>query len=376
MDQLFNTAFHRAIRFAPLIGFAALVELMAESILARFGIGALTAASPLSYRDALVEVPGSLWFLALVAWGGRRDDRSDAALRANGVRYLWSILGVAALGASWWYWLQQPTIVAVKWQYSVATVCTLLLFFDLGTRPVAPLRHVLSTLPGDLRRLLDLRGVTTSVVAALIVSMGPTSDDARALRPRALTGQALLEWYDQQPKLSLPKRLLVAPVVVATLIDYQCPACASAHRELSPVFSTLQSEYGDQLGLITIDFPLDASCNARPGVIDLHPLACHAAALVRLHGDRRTPYVEWLFSNQASLTRESMGGPIPGLEGAPAPSRIDYEAARLDVVSDAAIAYDLGVRATPTFLVDGVLVERRPAFDMERLIRHVMAKPR
>lgn len=372
MGRRMESILGRISRLAPVAGLFVLLELMFESLLVRHGVAQLTIGSPLAYRGLLVEIPGALWFLTLWASLGDRSDRAARALRANLPRYLLVIAGIGAIGACWWYLYQRSRIPHAPWQYYVATICALLVFVDLGTRPASPILDTVRQFPTDLKHLWGRRTAHTLVAVVAIVYLAPSAEDTRAMRTRPPVGDDFVRWYDGQAKVHLPAAYSQASTVVATFVDYQCPACAAAHRELSPVFSQLKRELGEELSFISIDFPLDAECNARPEVVDIHPLACHAATLVRLQQDGREAFIDRLFTVPLPDSRAA----LEGLYGGDLPKADAYRAARLLVSADAAIGYELGIRATPTYLVDGVVVERRPAREMERLIRHVAARKR
>jgi predicted DsbA family dithiol-disulfide isomerase len=105
------------------------------------------------------------------------------------------------------------------------------------------------------------------------------------------------------------------------------------------------------------DFPLESECNA--GVTsDLHPAGCEAAVAVRLarqHG-KAEALEEWLFANQPDLSPqlvEQGAREVGGVTDFKARYDVTLQAVKLDIDSGRAI----GVRATPTFVINGVMIQ-------------------
>jgi protein-disulfide isomerase len=108
--------------------------------------------------------------------------------------------------------------------------------------------------------------------------------------------------------------------------------------------------------LIEKDYPLDPECNANtPG--GQHQSACEAAAAVRLaaeHG-KAAEMEAWLYDNQAMMT------PALVRQGARDVGKVtDFDARYQRVLElvkgDIALGAQLGVRATPTFFINGVRI--------------------
>jgi uncharacterized membrane protein/protein-disulfide isomerase len=66
-----------------------------------------------------------------------------------------------------------------------------------------------------------------------------------------------------------------AEFVLVKFSDYECPMC----QRMSHVVSELYEEFGDEIKIIFLSFPLDNSCN-RAIQTPLHPLACRLSKLV------------------------------------------------------------------------------------------------
>ena len=109
------------------------------------------------------------------------------------------------------------------------------------------------------------------------------------------------------------------------------------------------------------DFPLDSRCNdASPS--GPHSSACDAAVAVRLAREvgveeaRRME--EWLYSNQEAMTPEAVAAAFSDIVGIGASQlEMRYDDVIEGVRADIAEGADIPVEATPTFIVNGVLLK-------------------
>ena len=151
-----------------------------------------------------------------------------------------------------------------------------------------------------------------------------------------------------------------AAVIVVKFNDYECPACANTERIYAPIFAKYASSHPGAVALVTLDFPLDPECNDETPT-GLHDSACEAAVAVRLAAavspQARERMAEWLYANQDGLERETIVealGAIAGVDAARFDARYaeQIEQVRLDIAAGAA----LPVEATPTYIINGVLL--------------------
>jgi NhaA family Na+:H+ antiporter len=160
-----------------------------------------------------------------------------------------------------------------------------------------------------------------------------------------------------------------AAVVIVKFNDYQCPPCGMTFREYKPVLARLQQRHPGKVAFVTKDFPLEAECNASPGVGSLHPAACEAAAAVRMAREkgRADALEEWLFANQATLSPDSVKQAASTVAGV---SDFDARYAKtLELVrADIAQGLQLGVRGTPTFFMNGIRLQNWPAYVFEAAV--------
>ncbi|MDE0830328.1 MAG: hypothetical protein OSB03_14095, partial [Vicinamibacterales bacterium] len=90
----------------------------------------------------------------------------------------------------------------------------------------------------------------------------------------------------------------------------------------------------------------------------MHAGACEAAVAVRLarREGRDESMSRWLYENQQSLSRESVRDALERIAGM---SDFDalYEATLEDVKADIALGGLIAIEATPTFVINGVMLK-------------------
>ncbi len=137
-----------------------------------------------------------------------------------------------------------------------------------------------------------------------------------------------------------------APVTILEWSDFQCPFC----REAQPVLGRILVEFPGQVRLVFKDFPLRS-----------HVMAVPAALAARCAGaqGRFWEYHDMLFLTQPAFEREALTAYARrlGLDTARFDDCLDRAAPRDDVIADQREGREAGVRATPTFFVNGRKIE-------------------
>ncbi|MBW7932413.1 MAG: thioredoxin domain-containing protein [Gemmatimonadaceae bacterium] len=144
-----------------------------------------------------------------------------------------------------------------------------------------------------------------------------------------------------------------ALVIVASFVDVECPYC----KHLAQTLAEWKERVGDDASILTIHFPLSQHRFARP--------AARALECARLQG-RFSPMLRYLFAQQDSLglfawteaarkagvvdtvafaTCNRATNPIPGVE------------------EGVALGRRLGIKATPTVLVNEYLYSQPPSLE-------------
>lgn len=137
-----------------------------------------------------------------------------------------------------------------------------------------------------------------------------------------------------------------APVTILEWSDFQCPYCKNAQD----VLARLLAEYPDSLRLVFKDFPLRSHDRAVPAAV--------AARCAGAQG-RFWEYHDLLFVAQPAFARDDLLGyarrlglDVPAFTGC-----LDAGQFRDAVVADQREGREAGVRATPTFFINGRKIE-------------------
>lgn len=194
------------------------------------------------------------------------------------------------------------------------------------------------------------------VVAAIapIVAPSPEAVDVEFLR-----------YYKSRPLVTLTgqerhtKGPTQALLTISEFVDFRCPQCARAREVLAQL---LEGNPND-IRLIFRHYPLDSECN--PQITQqVHPASCAASIAAECAGAQGQfwEYAEQLFTDQKAYTRTD-------LEDFASKLNLDLERFQscLDDINtkdlvrrDIEEAERIGVKATPTLVVNGHLIEGLP----------------
>jgi protein-disulfide isomerase len=140
------------------------------------------------------------------------------------------------------------------------------------------------------------------------------------------------------------------PTVVVEFSDYECPFCAMAHEETNALLAARPD-----VKLVRKNFPLDPACN--PVVKRaMHPGACGlaAAAVCAEEQGKLEPMSDALFRNQKEkLPLDSIAEGV-GLDMAAFRECLGAPSTGRRIEQDIAAAMAIGIKATPTYVVNGV----------------------
>lgn len=138
-----------------------------------------------------------------------------------------------------------------------------------------------------------------------------------------------------------------APLTIVEFSDFECPFCA----ESFPVVGELLSKYGDKVQFVYRHFPVES----------IHPNAYGAAVAAQCaHAQGKfMPYHDRLFLGQNNLSDASLGqfALQAGLQQQTFEACLNSQSAKNEVEVDLADGVALGVRATPTWFINGRKVE-------------------
>jgi len=199
-------------------------------------------------------------------------------------------------------------------------------------------------------------GTQLSTVAAPLLPVTP--EEVRKRHPE------FYRWYATRPMVDpglLPppehvKGPADAPFTIVEFSDFECTYCAKAFRDLQE----LERLHGGSLRIVFHHFPLDAACNPRVQG-RLHRNACLAAiaAECAAREGRFWAYHDLLFDAQGRLGREDLITHAAGLgiDRAAFTTCLDDPDPAARVRADAEAGGRLGVKSTPTLILNGRAVE-------------------
>ncbi|MDA1093722.1 MAG: thioredoxin domain-containing protein [Acidobacteria bacterium] len=321
-----------------------------------------------------VALLGAFWFglvgLLTVAAGRGSDTLTQ---NVGGYLLVLSTIGLAAvlfLGYTSFMVLGAVCVLCV-----VVYVAVIGIFFLSGAVGSVPWLSIPRRAVGDLGRLVRtpvalvvaLLYLGATAAAVILFPIEPTGASTLAARPSsdaeggageaADTASEVERFWDAQPRVELSVPHEGAQVLVVKFNDYECPSCAATYLAYEPIFARFESSHPGAVRHVNLDYPLDPECNEQTprGV---HAGACEAAVAVRLarRAGRDELMARWLYENQQALTRESVKEAFERIAGM---SDFDalYEATLEDVRADIALGGSIAIEATPTFVVNGVMLK-------------------
>jgi hypothetical protein len=145
-----------------------------------------------------------------------------------------------------------------------------------------------------------------------------------------------------------------AKVSVIEISDFQCPACRVAHQKLKPLFNRNL----ERIEFVRVDFPLfennDWAFEAAMG----------ARAIQHEAPSSYWDFVDYIFDRQVMLSRGNVERTIRefveehDLDWSRIESFYRSKQERQKLVDQVGLLFDLGMYGTPTFLIDGQVVDR------------------
>ena len=258
----------------------------------------------------------------------------------------------------------------------VAVVGIFLAVSTVGGVPLASIPGRLIADAGRLARKPAALGVAGGYLAVTMVAVLPflvepsgpvlpvassTSPIASSASGAAASGAGdaeseFVRFWRAQPRIDLPVPREGEQVLVLKFNDYQCPSCARSHFLYAPIFARYESSHPGAVRQVSIDYPLDPECNEQTPFAG-HMGACEAAVAVRLarREGRDDEMARWLYENQAAMSRETVSEGLAEVAGMTDFDEL-YETVLDDVRADIALGPLIGIEATPTYVVNGVVI--------------------
>jgi protein-disulfide isomerase len=213
--------------------------------------------------------------------------------------------------------------------------------------------------------------------AILLVGFGwwQSQAVAKAVAPTPITAHApgqidkeYERYYNGRPLVTLTgaerhtKGSVQATVTISEFVDFRCPTCARAREVLKQV---LDSNPND-VRIVFRHYPLDRDCNPTLPQ-QVHPTACVAAFAAECAGEQGKfwEYADLLFVDQKVYTRqdlETYAGAL-SLDIDRFNSCLDEGRTKIRIQTDIEEAAKVGIKATPTLVINGHLIEGLPTPD-------------
>jgi uncharacterized membrane protein/protein-disulfide isomerase len=317
-----------------------------------------------SFRGVPVALFGALWFvgatlLSVTGLTARETVREDVP------GYLF-VLSTFALAAVLYLGYASFVLLKAVCLLCVATYAAVIgLFLVSGAATTFPM----TTLPRRAAR--DLRVLVGNPLAiGIVVLFFAGAASTLAFFPRegsaaaAATAPPPEVSQDQRAELdrfmaSAPRVPLVVPregakVLIVKFNDFQCPACGQTYLQYKPILAKYEGSNPGAVKMVLKDYPLQRECNDALQQT-IHPAACDAAVAVRLARPRNKGEAmeEWLYTHQPAMTPASVKQAARDIGGVTDWDE-KYAATLASVKSDVALGKQLGIRATPTFFINGV----------------------
>ena len=342
-------------------------------ILAAVGMRPSTLGTPAPVPAGAAREPGRKSPAAAAATATKVDE-ADRAGRVAGYIFILSTVGLAAvlyLGYASFFVLRQMCPLCLTMYVAVIGL------FIVSGGAASDLSGLPGLLSEDIRAAVGSPMAATLSVVWIIAAVGlvaifPREEVAAASAPAdaapALTEELGAEevaqfesWLAAQPRVELGVPANGARVVVAKFNDYQCPACRQAYIAYKSIQQKYESQFPGQVAFVNVDYPLESECNTG----GIHSSACEAAVAVRLARprNRHREMEEWLFDNQATLTRDSVKEALAEIAQV---TDFDarYNSTLQEVRADAQLGQKLQINGTPTFFINGIRIAStlRPSY--------------
>jgi len=295
-----------------------------------------------------VELIALVWFVAVGVLSSLHQTH-----RAQSLAPVAFLTATPLIGFGLWFTIARP---GTCWVIVVATAAATVVLVAAGVsqqswptnfvRAVISDIGVLASSPRGLAWTAGFLAVPLLLAAIIRTQVGRVDDPF---------GLDLRRWYVAQEPLRRPELASDNKIRVVVFTDYQ-----SSDRYAVPEAAAEIDAYRKQglsAELVVRDFPLDNNCNSAHAAIP-HTAACEAACAVRLvravQGQADADNMAmWLYRRGPVLSPELVERRLQDL-GLLEQYRLRRSTLLEEVAADAQLGRSLGIRGTPTFVVNGV----------------------
>jgi protein-disulfide isomerase len=210
-------------------------------------------------------------------------------------------------------------------------------------------------------RTLDIKSLIPMLVVLILSSVINKFIVIQKENSQTLVRDSLIKQYDSYQKVALPvvmsphviakstDKFEDAPIQLLIFSDFQCPAC----KVLSKMMEPIVKRYKGKININYFFYPLDNACNDKM-TRSLHPVACSAAYLSNCAADKFYEVHDKIFEDQEELSFEYVNKYAEKL-GLTACMNSEENKQQVKTLIDQGNL--VGVRSTPTILLNGVKIE-------------------
>jgi hypothetical protein len=259
--------------------------------------------------------------------------------------------------------------------------------FFVSAGAAGPLRALTSGLGTDLGTVrksptalsLTMIWIVASVALVLLFPREQAVVEAaqEAAPVETLTPEQLVElhaWIDRQPRIPEAMPTQDAKVLLMKFNDYQCPSCRQTYVLYKDIIAKYEKAYPRVFKYETRDYPLESECGAGGS----HTAACEAAVAVRLAREKNLDkqLEATLFDRQSfSMTRDDVKAALNEVTKI---SGSEYDARYAQVLeavrADSQLGTKLGVSGTPTFFLNGIMLNSLRPAALDAIIAYELKK--
>jgi protein-disulfide isomerase len=225
----------------------------------------------------------------------------------------------------------------------------------------------------DVALFATLVGVIVMLIVSLMnkrevqrLSARVAQLETLAKAPRA-QGSVVDKIYEVDVSTAPAKGPAAAAVTIAEFAEFQCPFCL----RVTPTLKQLEERYKGKVRFVWKHLPLN--------VIHAHAMDAALAAEAAKNQGKFWEYHDKLFDNQGKLDRSDLKRYAHelGLDITRFEKDLDDPALKKNVEADIAEASALAVQATPTFFINGRLVQGAMPFEtFSTIVEEELAKQR
>ncbi|MGE4094557.1 MAG: thioredoxin domain-containing protein [Candidatus Binatia bacterium] len=219
------------------------------------------------------------------------------------------------------------------------------------------------------RSVLDFtfQKALTTLAVCLVLAVGLGWVQTQASVRKVVSEGEFSSWYNQRPRVTVTaaerhvKGLAQAPVTVSEFVDFRCPSCARAREVLKQV----SEKYPEDVRIVFHHYPLDNECNSNlPRQVHVASCLASFASECAAEQGKFWEYAEILFTEQqreySRPDLEAYARSV-GLNVDQFNTCMNSGQTKALVRKDIEEAERIGVKATPTLVVNGRLVEGLPS---------------